>query len=202
MDYPWNVFSLQKKIIMNQIRCPWANPKNTLYITYHDTEWGREVHDDRLLFEMLILEGAQAWLSWETVLKKRQNYKELFDNFDVQKIIHYDEKKIAKLLLNPGIIRNKLKVTSVIKNAKVFISLQKDFWSFDAYIWSFVNDTPIQNRFKTMADYIPKSAISDQISKDLKKRGMSFVGSTIIYAFMQAVWMTNDHIVDCFCYKK
>lgn len=188
---------------MNSItRCPWVNPENNLYTEYHDTEWGRAVHDDRILFEMLTLEWAQAGLSWETVLKKRQNYKDAFDNFDVQKIIHYDEKKIAELLLNPGIIRNKLKVRSVVKNAKVFISLQKEFGSFDTYIWSFVNNSPIQNSFKSMKDYIPKSAISDAISKDLKKRGMSFVGSTIIYAFMQAVWMTNDHTIDCFCYKK
>lgn len=187
---------------MNKKRCPWVNPENKLYVTYHDNEWGREVHDDRLLFEMLTLEWAQAWLSWETVLKKREKYKELFDNFDVKKIIHYDEKKVLELMQNPWIIRNKLKINSVIKNAKAVIEIQKEFWSFDTYIWWFIWGKQIKNHFKSMSDYIAKSPISDTISKDLKKRDMSFVGSTIIYAFMQAVWMTNDHTTDCFCYNE
>lgn len=182
-------------------RCAWVNPKNELYIKYHDEEWGRPVHDDGLLFEMLILEGAQAGLSWETVLNKRAHYKKVFDNFDVQKVSKYDEAKVQELLADPGIIRNKLKVRSTIQNAKVFLEIQNEFGSFDTYLWAFVNNTPIKNHFKTIQDLPAKTELSDKISKDLKKRGMNFVGSTIIYAYLQAVGVVNDHTVDCYLHN-
>ncbi len=185
--------------MQNKQRCAWVNPENKLDVEYHDTQWGVPVFDDRLLFEMLILEGAQAGLSWTTILNKRQNYKQAFDNFDVQKVAKYDDKKIAELLQNAGIVRNKLKINSAVKNAKVFIAIQQEFGSFSDYIWGFVNGKPIQNHFKNISEIPAKTALSDKISKDLKKRGMSFVGSTIIYAFMQAVGMVNDHQTDCFC---
>jgi len=187
---------------MTKERCKWAENTNELYTQYHDEEWGVPVHDDRLLFEMLILEGAQAGLSWSTVLKKRQNYKAAFDNFDVNKIAKYGKEKNQELLENEGIIRNKLKIKSTIQNAKVFLDTQKEFGSFDAYIWAFVNNKPIQNNFKSLNQIQPTTEISDKISKDLKKRGMNFVGSTIIYAFMQAIGMTNDHTTNCFRHEK
>ncbi len=181
-------------------RCSWVNLKNPLSIKYHDEDWGVPVFDDRLLFEMLILEGAQAGLSWDTILNKRENYRRAFDNFNPEKIAKYNDDKIQELLQNPGIVRNKLKIKSAIKNAKVFLEIQGEFGSFSDYLWKFVNNKPIKNHF---ADYLQaptKTDISDKISKDLKKRGMSFVGSTIMYAFMQSVGMVNDHQTDCFLY--
>ena len=179
-------------------RCPWVNLKNPLYISYHDKEWGVPVHDDRKHFEMITLEGAQAGLSWETVLKKREHYRKVFAEFDPLKVSRFSAKKVEKLLLDPGIIRNRLKVESTVSNAKAFLKIQKEFGSFDTYIWAFVKNKPIKNRIKTIKDYPTKTQISDQISKDLKKRGFRFVGSTIIYAYMQAIGMVNDHTVDCF----
>ena len=181
-------------------RCTWVKPENKIYLEYHDNEWGVPVHDDQKLFEMLILEGAQAGLSWETVLKKRQNYRKTFDNFNPQKVARYDEAKQAELLQNAGIIRNRLKVKSAIQNARVFLEIQKEFGSFDAYIWNFVDNMPVQNKFRSISELPAKTELSDMISKDLKKRGMNFVGSTIIYAFMQATGMVNDHEVSCFRY--
>ncbi len=183
-------------------RCTWVNPKNKLDVEYHDKEWGVPVFYDRLIFEMLILEGAQAGLSWITILNKRENYKKAFDSFNVKKVAKYDEKKIAKLLQDAGIVRNKLKVNSVVKNAKIFIEIEKEFGSFSNYIWGFVNGNPIQNHFKDISEIPAKTELSDTISKDLKKRGMSFVGSTIMYAFMQAVGMVNDHEQKCFIYEE
>lgn len=180
-------------------RCSWANPKNPLYVKYHDEEWGRPVHDDRTLFEFLILEGAQAGLSWETVLNKRAHYKKVYDNFEPKKVAKYDEKKIQSLIEDAGIIRNKLKIRSSVQNAQVFLDIQKEFGSFDAYVWGFVHGKPIVNNFKTIQDLPARTEISDALSKDLKKRGMNFVGSTIMYAYMQAVGMVNDHMNDCFC---
>ena len=187
---------------MKKKRCEWVNNQNDLYIKYHDEEWGIPVHNDRKLFEMLILEGAQAGLSWETVLKKRKNYKKAFDNFNPEKIAKYNKKKEAKLLQDAGIIRNRLKVKSSIQNAKVFLEIQKEFGSFDAYIWSFVNNKPIQNCCKSSSELPVKTELSDAISKDLKKKGMSFVGSTIIYAFLQTVGIVNDHIISCYRYRE
>ncbi len=184
-------------------RCPWADPTNQQYIEYHDNEWGVEVHDDRLLFEMLILEGAQAGLSWSTVLKKRAAYKKAFDNFDVKKIASYNQIKIDELMNNSGIIRNRLKIASTIRNAKVFMDIQKEYNTFDTYLWSFVKGKQITNKPQTMKDIQVKTAISDAISADLKKRGMNFVGSTIIYAYMQAVGLVDDHLTSCFkCNKR
>ncbi len=183
-------------------RCAWVNLKNDLYIKYHDEQWGVPVYDDRMLFEMLILEGAQAGLSWETILNKRENYKKAFDDFDVEKIANYDEKKELELLSNAGIVRNKLKIKSAIKNAKVFIKIQEEFGSFSSYIWGFVNNKPIQNHFENISQIPTHTELSDKISKDLKKRGMSFVGTTIIYAYMEAIGMINDHECDCFRYDK
>lgn len=181
-------------------RCFWAS--NELNIPYHDAEWGVPVHDDRLLFEFLILEGAQAGLSWDTILKKREAYRKAFDNFDVAKVARYSDAKIAKLLQNDGIIRNRLKIGSAVTNAISFLKIQKEFGSFDKYIWSFVGGKPIVNKFKGRGDVPAKTDISDAMSKDLKKRGFSFVGSTIMYAFMQATGMVNDHLTTCFRYKE
>ncbi len=167
-------------------------------IKYHDSEWGIPVHNDKKLFEMLILEGAQAGLSWSTILKRRKTYRAAFDNFDPKKISKYTQKDIARLLSDEGIIRNRLKIKSTINNAKQFLLIQQEFGSFDRYIWDFVQDMPIKNNFKNMSDVPPSTILSDMISKDLKKRGFSFVGTTIVYAFMQAVGMTNDHIKNCF----
>jgi DNA-3-methyladenine glycosylase I len=181
-------------------RCAWATEE--LSIDYHDCEWGVPVHDDRLLFEFLILEGAQAGLSWITILRKRENYRRAFDHFDARKIARYDARKIRSLLADPGIVRNRLKVAAAIQNAKVFLAVQKEFGSFDAYLWSFVGGRPIQNRRGSMKEVPARTAESDAMSKDLVKRGFKFVGSTICYAFMQAVGMVNDHTVDCFRYKQ
>ncbi len=186
--------------IVNKSRCSWVPENDPLYIEYHDQEWGVPVYDDQKLFEMLILEGAQAGLSWITVLRKRENYQKLFDQFDAKKIILYNEKKIASLLENPGIIRNKLKVNSVVINAKVMIEIQESGQSFSDYLWQFVDGKPIINTWKTL-DQVPVSTPeSDAMSKALKKRGFKFIGTTICYAFMQAVGMVNDHTTDCFCY--
>jgi len=186
----------------DRLRCGWVNLKNELYVHYHDDEWGVPVHDDQKLFEMLILEGAQAGLSWETVLKKRENYREAFDHFDPQKVAKYGAKTIESLLHNVGIIRNRLKITSAIQNAQVCIEIQNEFGSFDEYLWGFVNHTPIQNRYKSINELPAQTDLSEKISKDLKKRGMNFVGSTIVSAFMQAVGMVNDHEVGCFRYRE
>jgi len=183
-------------------RCKWADPNNQLYVDYHDREWGVPVHDDRILFEFLVLEGAQAGLSWSTILNKRENFRAAFDDFDYEKIAKYNEKKIKDLLDDKGIIRNRLKINSVIKNAKVFIDIQKEFGSFDKYLWKFVDFKQVCNAFETAGDIPPKTALSDRISSDLKKRGMNFVGSTIIYSLLQAVGVVNDHTVDCFRYKE
>ncbi|UYO99497.1 DNA-3-methyladenine glycosylase I [Oceanotoga sp. DSM 15011] len=182
-------------------RCDWVT-NDEIYIKYHDEEWGIPVHDDRKLFEMLILEGAQAGLSWITVLKKRENYRKAFDNFDYNKIANYDDKKIDELLKNSGIIRNKRKINSAINNSKIFIKIINEFDSFDKYLWSFVNFKPIKNNFNTIEDVPSKTELSDKISKDLKKRGMSFVGSTIIYSYLQAVGVVDDHIKSCFKNKR
>ena len=182
-------------------RCEWCGTEE-LYVKYHDEEWGVPVHDDKVHFEFLILEGAQAGLSWITVLRKRDNYRKAFDNFDVNKVSRYTEKRIEKLLQNPGIIRNKLKVRSAVSNAQAFIEVQKEFGSFDKYIWHFVNNKPIVNKRKKMSDLPATSIESDALSKDLKKRGFKFVGSTIMYAHMQAIGMINDHTKDCFRYKE
>lgn len=182
-------------------RCAWVT-KDEIYKKYHDEEWGKPLHDDQKLFEFLVLEGAQAGLSWLTVLKKRENYRKAFDGFNPEKVAKYDEDKVNGLLSNEGIIRNKLKIKSAIRNAKVFLEIQKEFGSFDKYIWGFVNGKPIQNKFKYIQDVPAQTGLSDEISKDLKKRGMNFVGSTIIYAFMQATGMVNDHTSDCFLFKE
>jgi len=186
--------------LMNKKRCSWLNLNNKEYITYHDNQWGVEVHDDNILFEFLVLEWAQAWLSWETILKRKDSYRQAFDDYDLEKIINYDDKKIEELLNNEWIIRNKLKVNSVIKNAKVFIKIQEEFWSFYNYIWGYVNNKQIKNHFKDQSEIPVNTELSDKVSKDLKKRWMSFVWTTIIYAYMQAVWIVNDHEKDCFRY--
>lgn len=180
-----------------ETRCGWS-VSDPLYIRYHDEEWGVPLHNDRRLFEMLILEGAQAGLSWITVLKKRQNYREAFDRFNARKIAQYDARKRRQLLANAGIVRNRLKIEATISNAKAFLAVQKEFGSFDAYIWQFVGGAPIQNRRKSLKEIPPKTEESDLMSKDLKQRGFRFVGSTICYAFMQAVGMVNDHVETCF----
>ncbi len=177
-------------------RCPWA--KSELMMAYHDEEWGVPVHDDRLLFEFLILEGAQAGLSWETILRKRSAYREAFDQFDPAKVARYSERRLGSLLKNPGIVRNRLKVASAVTNAKAFLKVQEDFGSFDQYIWAFVDGKPIRHRWRSMAEVPARTELSDRISRDLKQRGFKFVGSTIVYAFMQAVGLVNDHLVDCF----
>jgi len=180
-------------------RCHWAwSPKTKpAMIKYHDKEWGRPVHDDRVLFEFLILEGAQAGLSWETILNKRENYRKAFSGFDPKKIAKYDKSKQKALLKNPGIVRNRLKISSTVDNAKAFLAVQKEFGSFDKYIWQFVGGTPKRNAMKSFKEIQARTAESDAMSKDLKRRGFRFVGSTICYAFMQAVGMVNDHMADC-----
>lgn len=183
-----------------KIRCSWCHGQD-IYIDYHDNEWGIPVHDDRELFEMLMLEGAQAGLSWITVLKKREGYRKAFDNFDAKKVAKYTDEKLEKLRNNPGIIRNKLKIASARTNAKLFLEVQKEFGSFDKYIWQFVGGKPMKNQFINMSDVPATTPESDSMSKDLKKRGFKFVGSTICYAFMQACGMVNDHIVDCHKWK-
>ena len=184
-----------------KVICPWPG-NDPLMVEYHNNEWGVTVHDDGKLFEMLILEGAQAGLSWSTILKRREGYRKAFDNFDAVKISKYDSKKKKELLKNEGIIRNKLKVNAVVINAKIFLEVQKEFGSFDKYIWKFVNYKTIRNKFKKLSDYPSTTQESDEMSKDLKKRGFKFVGSTICYAFMQSVGMVNDHSINCFRYNE
>jgi DNA-3-methyladenine glycosylase I len=181
------------------VRCPWG-AGDPLYIDYHDTEWGLPLHDDQRLFEMLVLEGAQAGLSWSTILKKRAAYRAAFDNFDPRKVARYDDARIAELLANPGIIRNKLKVNAAITNALAFLETQAEFGSFDTYIWSFVEGEPRINRWKQLSEIPAETDQSRAMSKDLKQRGFKFVGSTIVYAHMQATGLVNDHLVGCFRY--
>ncbi len=181
-------------------RCDWA--KNDLAIHYHDTEWGVPLHDDRRLFEFLILEGAQAGLSWDTVLAKRENYRTAFDNFNAEKIAEYDDVKCAELLENVGIIRNRLKIVSAVRNAKCYLQTVEEFGTFDKYIWSFVGGKPIVNNWENIKQVPATTEISDAMCKDLKKRGFNFVGSTIMYAFMQATGMVNDHLTSCFRHEK
>jgi DNA-3-methyladenine glycosylase I len=181
-------------------RCGWA--KGDQYIAYHDEEWGVPVHDDRALFEFLILEGAQAGLSWSTILNKRPTYRKAFAGFDPRKVARFDEEKIAALLENPGIVRNRLKIRSSVANAQAFLAVQKEFGGFDSYIWSFTGGKVLQNRRQSLKDVPPRTEESDAMSKDLRKRGFNFVGSTICYAFMQATGMVNDHLVTCFRYKE
>ncbi len=177
-------------------RCPWCLGSDE-YQAYHDREWGRPVHDDRVFFEFLILEGAQAGLSWSTILAKRQNYRRLFAQFDPAKVARFTPAKVEKLLLDPGIVRNRLKVEGTVKNAKAFLAVQKEFGSFDAYVWRFVDGKPRRNRPKTLKDVPASTPESDALSKDLKRRGFTFVGTTIMYAFMQATGLVDDHLVDC-----
>jgi len=179
-------------------RCGWVDLNNPLYVAYHDEEWGVPVHDERKHFEMLVLEGAQAGLSWATILNRREGYLNAFDNFDPEKVAVYEEEKVQALLQDAGIIRNRLKIKSAIKNARAFLAIQKEFGSFDHYLWGFVKHQPIVNHFKTLEEIPAQTDLSLKISKDLKKRGMSFVGPTIIYAHMQAIGLVNDHLVDCF----
>src|SRR5882762_5313595 len=182
------------------VRCGWA--KNDLAILYHDEEWGVPQHDDRVLFEFLILEGAQAGLSWDTILKKRENYRAAFDAFDTKKIALYDRRKQQALMRDAGIVRNRLKIAAAVQNAKAFLSVQKEFGSFDHYIWEFVDRKPLRNAWKSGQSVPASTAASDAMSKDLKKRGFTFVGTTICYAFMQATGMVNDHAVECFRYRQ
>jgi len=182
-------------------RCAWSGT-DPLYIAYHDEEWGVPIHDDPVLFEFLVLEGAQAGLSWSTILRKRDAYRRAFDRFDPRKVARYEKRKVASLLRDAGIVRNRAKIASAIKNAKAFLDVQAEFGSFDAYQWRFVNGRPIQNRWRAERDIPPRSAQSDAMSDDLKSRGFSFVGSTIIYAHMQAVGMVNDHVVTCFRHRE
>jgi len=182
-------------------RCEWCGD-DPLYMKYHDKEWGVPVHNDRKLFEFLILEGAQAGLSWITILRKRPAYREAFDQFDFNKIAKYNERKIQSLLKNPGIVRNRLKVRGTVTNARAFLLVREEFGTFNKYIWQFVEGEPIQNKYKNLKTIPAQTAISDSLAKDLKKRGFTFVGSTICYAFMQAIGMVNDHTVSCFRYKE
>ena len=182
-------------------RCGWCGD-DPLYVAYHDEEWGVPVYDDRTLFEFLILEGAQAGLSWSTILKKRAGYREAFDGFNPAKVARYDDRKTAELLANPGIVRNRLKVASAVSNAQAFLEVQEEKGSFSDYIWSFVDGRPIQNSWRSLAEIPGKTPLAEEISKDLKKRGFRFVGPTIVYAHMQATGMVNDHLVDCFRYPE
>ena len=180
----------------NKTRCAWCL-SDPIYVKYHDEEWGKPVHDDQLLFEFLVLESFQAGLSWLTILKKRENFRKAFAGFDVKKVSKFDEKKYEQLMQDAGIIRNQLKIRAAINNAQRFIEIQKEFGSFDKYVWSFVGGKPIKNNLKSLREIQPKTAISDAMSKDMGKRGFKFRGSTICYAFMQAVGMVDDHVVDC-----
>lgn len=183
-------------------RCAWAAGDNELMRKYHDDEWGVPDHDDRHLFEMLVLEGAQAGLSWQTILKKRENYRRAFDNFDYEKIARYTDRDVARLLADAGIVRNRLKIASAIDNARAFIAVRAEFGTFDAYVWRFVGGKPKRNRFRTIRDIPASAPESDAMSKDLKKRGFRFVGSTICYAHMQSTGMVNDHEIICFRYNQ
>ena len=183
-------------------RCEWANSKNPLMVAYHDREWGKPLKNDRKLFELFILEGAQAGLSWEIILNRRENYRKIFKQFDPEKLARLTDRQLEKILKDPGIIRNRLKVYSVRLNARVYLEVREEFGTFSKYLWSFVGGTPIQNRWKTLSEIPVTTPESDAMSRDLKKRGFKFVGSTICYAFMQAAGMVNDHTVTCFQYKK
>lgn len=187
--------------VIEKKRCYWAG-NDPMYVDYHDNEWGRPVHDDIKLFEMLILEGMQAGLSWITILKKRDAFRKAFDGFDPYKVSVYDDEKIQELLANEKIIRNRLKINAAVSNAKAFIKVVEEFGSFDKFIWGYVNYRPIINQWEKISDMPARTSLSDKISKDLAKRGFKFVGSTIIYSFMQAVGMVNDHTTDCFAYKE
>jgi DNA-3-methyladenine glycosylase I len=182
-------------------RCAWAGSE-PLYVAYHDQEWGVPVHDDRLLFEFLILEGAQAGLSWATILKKRENYRKAFDQFDPIRVAQYDQLEVDRLLADPGIVRNRLKIAAAIQNARRFVEVQQEFGSFNVYIWQFVGGLPKKNAWRTLAEIPAKTPESDAMSQNLMRRGFKFVGSTICYAFMQAVGMINDHVIDCFRYAE
>jgi DNA-3-methyladenine glycosylase I len=188
-------------ITAEKIRCPWPGD-DPVYIKYHDKEWGVPLHSDRKLFEFLLLEGFQAGLSWRTILLKRGNFRKAFDNFDYNKIANYNKRKIVSLMKDAGIIRNRLKIESAVRNARAFIELRKEFGTFDKYIWSFVNYKPVVNKFRSTKELPARTELSDIISRDLKKRGFNFVGSTIIYAHLQATGMVNDHLVSCFRYKE
>ncbi len=192
----------QQVAFMTAKRCPWAGTDDPLMLEYHDREWGVPVHDDRKHFEFLVLEGAQAGLSWATVLKKREGYRHAFNDFDPEKVARYSGKRIQKLTNDPAIIRNRMKIEAAVRNARGFLAIQEEFGSFDAYCWRFVDGRPKRNRWKAMREVPATSAESDAFSKDVKRRGFSFVGSTIIYAHMQAVGMVNDHLVDCFRYRE
>jgi len=183
------------------VRCGWSLG-DPLLIAYHDAEWGVPVQDDRTLFEFLTLEGAQAGLSWLTILRKREAYRLAFDDFEVARIARYDARRVEKLLANPGIVRNRLKITSTLKNARAFLQVQREFGSFARYQWQFIGGEPLENRHHSLQQVPPRTELSDALSKDLKKRGFSFVGSTILYAYMQAVGMVNDHLLGCFRYPK
>jgi len=201
-DAAYNNADMKKEIASpKKKRCGWSGT-DPLYVAYHDEEWGVPLHDDRLLFEFLVLEGAQAGLSWSTVLRKRDAYRHAFDRFDPRKVARYDKRKTAALLGDAGIVRNRAKIESAIKNAKAFLDVQAEFGSFDAYQWRFVDGRPIQNRRRAVGEIPARTAESDAMSKDLKSRGFTFVGSTIIYAHMQAVGMVNDHVVDCFRHRE
>lgn len=186
---------------MTITRCSWANPANPRYLAYHDEEWGVPCHDETQLFEMLNLEGAQAGLSWETVLNKRAHYRKVFDGWDAEKIARYDAAKVAELLSDPGIIRNRLKVAAAISNAQAYLRLREEACGLAPFLWAYVDGKPIRNAWTRLQPCPAKTPLSDRISKDLGKRGFKFVGSTIIYAYMQAIGMVNDHIVDCFCHE-
>ena len=185
-----------------KVRCEWAANGSPIDIEYHDNEWGVPVHDDKKLFEFLLLESAQAGLSWTTILKKREGYKKAFDNFDADEVANYDSRRLRQLLTNPSIIRNRLKIHSSVKNARAFIKVQKEFGRFDSYLWNFVGGKPKHNEWKSWIEVPSRTEISDDLSKDLKKRGFTFVGSTICYSLMQAVGMVNDHTTCCFRYKE
>jgi DNA-3-methyladenine glycosylase I len=191
----------KRRIAMPE-RCLWAASGGPAYIAYHDMEWGVPQHDDQVLFEFLVLEGAQAGLSWSTILNKRENYRKAFAGFDPRKVARFDKARVAKLLQDPGIVRNRLKVESTVSNARAFLEVQREFGSFDAYIWQFVGGRPLQNGWKTHKRVPASTEASDAMSRDLKKRGFRFVGSTIMYAFMQATGMVNDHTVSCFRWKQ
>jgi DNA-3-methyladenine glycosylase I len=191
---------MKRQRIDNKKRCRWVTGGDADYIRYHDREWGRPVHDDRLLFEMLILEGAQAGLSWLTILRKRANYQNAFARFDPNKVARFDAARKAALLLDPGIVRNRLKIDSTVSNARAFLAVQREFGSFDRYLWSFVERRPVINRSPSGSALPARTDLSDRIAKDLKKRGFRFVGTTIIYAYLQAVGVVNDHMRGCFLY--
>jgi DNA-3-methyladenine glycosylase I len=195
----WEADSMITKLT-DKPRCTW--PSNELSIRYHDEEWGTPVHDDRVFFEFLILEGAQAGLSWDTILKKRENYRRALNGFDYKKIAKYDQRKVAELMANEGIVRNRLKIGSTIDNARAFMEIQREFGSFDKYVWQFVGGKPLVNQWNGLKQLPASTPESDALSKDLRKRGFRFVGSTIIYAFMQATGLVNDHLTTCFLYPK